>query len=68
MASLIMSTQVSSTAMPARHSRRRRATVFSEWQLETLEAEFATNRYPDIDARVRLAVTLAHGEDRIQVG
>lgn len=68
MASLIESTQVSSTAMTSRCGRRRRrATRFSEWQLETLEAEFTTNRYPDIDTRERMAATLALGEDRIQV-
>ena len=67
MASRIISTQVSSTTVPAKRSRRRPATVFSEWQLERLEAEFATNRYPDIDARERLAATLGLGEDRIQV-
>ena len=67
MASRIISTQVSSTTVIAKRCRRRRLTVFSEWQLERLEAEFATNKYPDIDARERLAATLGLGEDRIQV-
>ena len=67
MASQIMSSQFSSTTLSAKRSRRRSPTVFSEWQLEWLEAEFATNRYPDIDGRERLAATLGLGEDRIQV-
>ena len=67
MASRIILTQGSSTTVPAKRSRRRPATVFSKWQLERLEVEFATNRYPDIDAREQLAATLGLGEDRIQV-
>ena len=67
MASCIISTQVLLTTVIGKRSRRRPATVFREWQLERLEAEFATNRYPDIDARERLAATLGLVEDRIQV-
>ena len=67
MASEIMSTRLLATTKIAKRSRRRRPTVFSEWQLERLEAEFASNRYPDIDAREGLAASLGHKEDRIQV-
>ena len=67
MATQIMSARVSSTTMSTKRSRRRRPTVFSESHLERLEAEFAIDRYPDIDARERLAASLGLGEDRIQV-
>lgn len=64
---MVSSTNVSSTTVIAKRYRRRRPTVFSKWQLERLEAEFAINRYPDIDVRERLATSLSLGEDRIQV-
>ena len=67
MASMVSSTNVSSTTVIAKRYRRRRPTVFSKWQLERLEAEFSINRYPDIDVRERLATSLSLGEDRIQV-
>ncbi|XP_071499580.1 uncharacterized protein [Diadema antillarum] len=56
-----------STSVPTKGPRRRRPTVFTEWQLEKLKAEFDIDRYPDIVSREKLAASLGLDEDRIQV-
>ncbi|XP_071499578.1 uncharacterized protein [Diadema antillarum] len=56
-----------STSVPTKGLRRRRPTVFTEWQLERLKAEFDIDRYPDIVSREKLAAALGLDEDRIQV-
>ncbi|XP_072163947.1 homeobox protein Mix.2-like [Diadema setosum] len=56
-----------STSVPNKGLRRRRPTVFTEWQLERLKAEFDIDRYPDIVSREKLAASLGLDEDRIQV-
>ncbi|XP_071485445.1 uncharacterized protein [Diadema antillarum] len=56
-----------STSVPIKGLRRRRPTVFTEWQLEKLKAEFDIDRYPDIVSREKLAASLGLDEDRIQV-
>ncbi|XP_072163940.1 uncharacterized protein [Diadema setosum] len=56
-----------STSFPTKGLRRRRPTVFTEWQLERLKAEFDIDRYPDIVSREKLAASLGLDEDRIQV-
>ncbi|XP_072163945.1 uncharacterized protein [Diadema setosum] len=55
------------TSVPNKGLRRRRPTVFTEWQLERLKAEFDIDRYPDIVFREKLAASLGLHEDRIQV-
>ncbi|XP_071485451.1 uncharacterized protein [Diadema antillarum] len=64
--SLSILSQVS-TSVPTKGLRRRRPTVFTEWQLEKLKAEFDIDRYPDIVSREKLAASLGLDEDRIQV-
>ncbi|XP_072163933.1 uncharacterized protein [Diadema setosum] len=56
-----------STSVPTKGLRRRRPTMFTEWQLERLKAEFDIDRYPDIVSREKLAASLCLDEDRIQV-
>ncbi|XP_071499583.1 uncharacterized protein [Diadema antillarum] len=56
-----------SASVPIKGLRRRRPTVFTEWQLERLKAEFDIDRYPDIISREKLAASLGLDEDRIQV-
>ncbi|XP_071485446.1 uncharacterized protein [Diadema antillarum] len=64
--SLSILSQVS-TSVPTKGLRRRRPTVFTEWQLERMKVEFDIDRYPDIVSREKLAASLGLDEDRIQV-
>ena len=61
--SIVPTRTYSSRKRPA----RRLPTVYTDRQLERLEAEFKTDQYPDIHARERLATSLQLKEDRIQV-
>ncbi|XP_071485448.1 uncharacterized protein [Diadema antillarum] len=56
-----------STSVPTKGPRRRRPTMFTEWQLERLKAEFDIDRYPDVVSREKLAASIGLDEDRIQV-
>ena len=67
MADSTMITQVSSTSVPTKRPRRRRPTVFTEFQLRILEMAFNDNQYPDITTKEQLASSLHLGEDRIMV-
>uniref|UniRef100_A0A8C5Y3S5 Homeobox protein goosecoid-2 n=1 Tax=Microcebus murinus TaxID=30608 RepID=A0A8C5Y3S5_MICMU len=51
---------------PQRRTRRHR-TIFSEEQLQALEALFAQNQYPDVGARERLAGRIRLREERVEV-
>ncbi|XP_053315106.1 homeobox protein Mix.2-like [Spea bombifrons] len=48
-------------------SHRRKRTVFDQDQLDTLEAFFGTNKYPDIHHREKLAKQMHLPESRVQV-
>lgn len=52
---------------PQRRTRRHR-TIFSEEQLQALEALFVQNQYPDVGTRERLAVRIRLREERVEVG
>ncbi|XP_072099655.1 homeobox protein SEBOX-like [Mobula birostris] len=47
--------------------RRRKRTIFSQWQLGELEEAFAETPYPGISVRERLAETIGLPEAKIQV-
>ncbi|XP_006874116.1 PREDICTED: homeobox protein goosecoid-2 [Chrysochloris asiatica] len=51
---------------PQRRTRRHR-TIFSEEQLQALEALFVQNQYPDVSTRERLACRLRLREERVEV-
>ncbi|XP_005077587.3 homeobox protein goosecoid-2 [Mesocricetus auratus] len=51
---------------PQRRTRRHR-TIFSEEQLQALEALFVQNQYPDVGTRERLAVRIRLREERVEV-
>lgn len=52
---------------PQRRTRRHR-TIFSEEQLQALEALFVQNQYPDVGTRERLAGRIRLREERVEVG
>lgn len=52
---------------PQRRTRRHR-TIFSEEQLQALEALFLQNQYPDVGTRERLAGRIRLREERVEVG
>lgn len=47
---------------------RRHRTIFSEEQLQALEALFVQNQYPDVSTRERLAGRIRLREERVEVG
>ena len=47
--------------------RRRHRTIFSDEQLAILESTFATNRYPDVALREKLAIQCNLKEERVEV-
>lgn len=47
---------------------RRHRTIFSEEQLQALEALFVQNQYPDVGTRERLAGRIRLREERVEVG
>ncbi|XP_067556023.1 homeobox protein goosecoid-2 isoform X1 [Pseudorca crassidens] len=51
---------------PQRRTRRHR-TIFSEEQLQALEALFVQNQYPDVGTRERLAGRIRLREERVEV-
>ncbi|XP_060059858.1 homeobox protein goosecoid-2 [Erinaceus europaeus] len=51
---------------PQRRTRRHR-TIFSEEQLQALEALFLQNQYPDVGTRERLAGRIRLREERVEV-
>ncbi|KAF5915645.1 hypothetical protein HPG69_015265 [Diceros bicornis minor] len=51
---------------PQRRTRRHR-TIFSEEQLQALEALFMQNQYPDVGTRERLAGRIRLREERVEV-
>ncbi|XP_007460109.1 PREDICTED: homeobox protein goosecoid-2 [Lipotes vexillifer] len=51
---------------PQRRTRRHR-TIFSEEQLQALEALFVQNQYPDVGTRERLAGHIRLREERVEV-
>ncbi|XP_052585807.1 homeobox protein goosecoid-2-like [Peromyscus californicus insignis] len=51
---------------PQRRTRRHR-TIFSEEQLQALEALFVQNQYADVGTRERLAVRIRLREERVEV-
>ncbi|XP_055466301.1 homeobox protein goosecoid-2 [Psammomys obesus] len=51
---------------PQRRTRRHR-TIFSQEQLQALEALFVQNQYPDVGTRERLAVRIRLREERVEV-
>ncbi|XP_077894907.1 homeobox protein goosecoid-2 isoform X1 [Ictidomys tridecemlineatus] len=53
--------------VPQRRTRRHR-TIFSEEQLQALEALFVQNQYPDVGTRERLAGRIHLREERVEVG
>uniref|UniRef100_A0A2K6MPX9 Homeobox protein goosecoid-2 n=1 Tax=Rhinopithecus bieti TaxID=61621 RepID=A0A2K6MPX9_RHIBE len=46
---------------------RRHRTIFSEEQLQALEALFVQNQYPDVSTRERLAGRICLREERVEV-
>nr|XP_004670871.2 homeobox protein goosecoid-2 [Jaculus jaculus] len=59
-----------SRGMPAAGSQRRtrrHRTIFSEEQLQALEALFVQNQYPDVGTRERLAGRICLREERVEV-
>uniref|UniRef100_A0A8D2B739 Homeobox protein goosecoid-2 n=1 Tax=Sciurus vulgaris TaxID=55149 RepID=A0A8D2B739_SCIVU len=52
--------------VPQRRTRRHR-TIFSEEQLQALEALFVQNQYPDVGTRERLAGRIHLREERVEV-
>ncbi|XP_006902590.1 PREDICTED: homeobox protein goosecoid-2 [Elephantulus edwardii] len=56
----------SGSPYPPRRTRRHR-TIFSEEQLQALEALFVQNQYPDVGTRERLARSIRLREERVEV-
>ncbi|OBS63518.1 hypothetical protein A6R68_07926 [Neotoma lepida] len=55
------------TSGPGQQRRtRRHRTIFSEEQLQALEALFVQNQYPDVGTRERLAVRIRLREERVE--
>lgn len=52
----------------AQRRTRRHRTIFSEEQLQALEALFVQNQYPDVGTRERLAGSIRLREERVEVG
>lgn len=53
---------------PLQRRTRRHRTIFSEEQLQALEALFLQNQYPDVVAREHLANRIHLKEERVEVG
>ncbi|XP_012997005.2 homeobox protein goosecoid-2 isoform X2 [Cavia porcellus] len=51
----------------AQRRTRRHRTIFSEEQLQALEALFVQNQYPDVGTRERLAGSIRLREERVEV-
>ena len=62
----IIHLQKSSSTMPVSNRRRSRI-IYTSHQLESMEAVFAVNQYPDYKSREALADAIDMTEARIQV-
>ncbi|VDM81506.1 unnamed protein product [Strongylus vulgaris] len=68
----LVPTPIMTSFLPSFHfggkRKRRHRTIFSEEQLQVLEATFTETHYPDVSLREKLAIQCDLKEERVEVG